>query len=348
MEVGARIVELLLPVERTLPTPAPGNHESHAKVTAEARERLGMPRRDLIEYQLANSSDPRTGWLLPANTTKGIFRSNSHGLRGPDLADAEPGEVRILVLGDSSAFGSNVEEDEALGAIAAAQLSASWKRKVVHVNGAIPGHDSNQSVRVLTKFGGWARPSWVVVTSLWSDIYRGDHFRNPSNDGYYGPPALRVLRASAVYRVLRRALDPWLSSRKVGWLTSEEDIGSTQGGPDTRVLLPRYVSNLETMASRARALGARPVFIMLPAPMDFDVVPPPTTVQEFRLAMRSAAERVGAPLIDGPAEFRRRGAGPAYFFDQVHPTQEGHAILGEALAEVIETVGPPPGAGWRY
>ena len=63
----------------------------------------------------------------------------------------------------------------------------------------------------------------------------------------------------------------------------------------------------------------------------------------FSERLRAISERAvagtGATLVDVPAALRLHGGGPAghlYFRDYVHPSQLGHAVIGEALAPSVE------------
>jgi lysophospholipase L1-like esterase len=122
----------------------------------------------------------------------------------------------------------------------------------------------------------------------------------------------------------------------VRWIAGQEDIGAASDGSQSRIPLRSYLGNLEAMAEEATALGATPVFLVLPAPMDFDGAPLPPVVQEYRAAMAQVAATRGGLLVSGPEAFREADAGMAWFMDQVHPTAAGHAILASALVEVLE------------
>ena len=84
---------------------------------------------------------------------------------------------------------------------------------------------------------------------------------------------------------------------------------------------------------------------MLPAPMDFNTGPPPETIQRYREVMRMVARSARAPLLDGPAYFRRQGANITHFKDQIHPNRKGHQLLGRGLAEIVGRMPPGPVKG---
>ncbi len=330
----AWVLERIAPApQRSWPVAAPGsfmevNHAAEAK-RAEYRTQ-GIP---LME-------DPRMGWGLPINRA-GLFRNaqirtNQLGLRGPDLAPKQEGELRLLSLGDSSVFGDGISELNVFSNVAADLLTAQWKRDVRGVIGAVPGHSTSQALAQLERVGSAVQPDWVLVACLWSDVFKDQgKDRTDITDELRGP-----LRVTATYRWLRRLLAPWLVARQVSYIRGVEDVGQLQGPDRSRTLLAQYISNLEALVAATKALGARPAFLILPAPMDLDAAPPPETIQAFREGMRQVAQTLGAPLADGPAEFRQAGANIGFFSDQVHPSTEGHLLLGRIVADSMAPYEP--------
>ncbi len=341
------LVANLAPGGRTLPVPAP---------QAEGKERLKAlidkdreAERRRAETHIPMVADRERGWSLPARTridAAGVaLNINSLGLRGAELTAPSPGEVRIFTLGDSSIMGQGVDEVHVFSSLAARLLAQGWKRKVVGVIGATPGYTSTQSLQTLRRFGRRVGPAWVVVGTIWSDVYRRDRMYPMTASGH--APAAAPRWRPALLRLLARVAAPLLPSRLVRFMDSRDDIGGAAA--PTRVPLARYVQNLEQMAALAKKLGARVVFLCLPAPLDFDQVPAPDTVRRYRGAMRRVAKDSGGLFLDGPALFRQKGARPAsHFFDQVHPDFKGHLLLGAELARLIHDVGPPPAGKNRY
>lgn len=289
------------------------------------------------------TEDPDQGWGLTPGTTMPsaieTLRVNELGLRGPAIEQREDDEVRILTLGDSSIFGDGVPESSVLGQVAAQELAERWGRPVTTVNGGIPGYDCTQSRGVLTRVGETVGPDFVVVANLWSDVFPADAHGRVERPRMV--EARSTLRSFATYRVARMMLDPWLASRQVGFASDPSRIGSL--GPDnpTRTLLESYAENLHEMVDDIESLNAQPVFLVLPAPIDFDIGGVPTTVVTFRAAMAAVAHARGAPLLDAPEQFVEGGGSPADFRDQVHPSTSGHARLGRLLADLLEPLQPP-------
>jgi len=330
VEVGAGLYERLTAASAaTRPPPRPGGGEAIAKkIQDEAQARhVDIP---MVE-------DDYLGWKLPPDRIewqgKIPCRINTDGFRGPDITPKPEGTKRILTLGDSSVFGDSVAEKDVLSSVAAREVSEALGVPVEGVIGAVPGHDSAQSLRTLDKIGSRVAPDWVVVGNLWSDLYAGQ-----------GTPRVHEIKAQwvrgplrhlATYRVLVDLLTPWLRSQQVSWVLSQKDIAAP-GGTDARVDLKKYSDNLVSIGEKAKALGARPIYLVLPAPVDLDAAPLPETILQYREAMRLVAAKEGAPVVDGPVLFKEKGADLLYFADQVHPNAYGHKLLGEALAQVIE------------
>jgi lysophospholipase L1-like esterase len=67
------------------------------------------------------------------------LRTNSMGLRGPELTDKAPGERRILFGGDSLTFGHAVAEDESFPALTGRLLRQAGKQVSV-ANAGVPGY----------------------------------------------------------------------------------------------------------------------------------------------------------------------------------------------------------------
>jgi len=334
---------LLPPTERVMPVAAPGWTQDFQNQALADRERLGA------HPPIPLAEDADRGWILPRSVQLDLggisYRTNELGLRGPPVRPRPAGTERLLTLGDSSIFGDEVAEAAVFGNVAATRLAATWGRPVEAVNGGVPGHTSTQSLRNLEELGSKIQPTWVVIGNLWSDVYRNDR-GGPGSQ----PAVVRDTRGGlqhlAAYQLLRYALSPWLRSAKVRFIARRGDVAADAS--QARVPLHDYIANLEAMATRSDALGARPVFLVLAAPMDLDRVPPPELVEEYREGMRQVADRHDAPLLDGPALFREHGATAGYFVDQVHPSDYGHALLGNGLADLLGPLGPvdagPPAA----
>ena len=279
---------------------------------------------------------PTRGWVLPPGVemveTGVATRVNAMSLRGPDVpAERQPSEVRILTLGDSSIFGYGVEEQQVFDRVAATILQSFWRSPVRGINGGTPGYTSVQALATLIEVGPTVQPDWVIIGTIWSDLFQTDV---PLSR----PPGERV--PLATWRVGTRLLAPWLPARKVGWVDTTRDVGTPADNRAARTALEVYTRTLGEIVAETRRIGAKPAFVMLPAPVDLDDEGLPPHIERYRQAMRDAALAADAPLIDGPALFKSEGASNAEFYDQIHPSKTGHARLGAALASTLSPYKP--------
>lgn len=342
LEGAGRVVEVAWPEpERNAPTPAPemgggdGGDFTHHEQPLESLDDLGI----------RMVGDPTTGWQLQETGVPPPGGRPLVSTRLGEVRSSDGDEIRLVGLGDSGPYGYGVQPEETYLEVAARSLEGSWGSPVTAVNAAVPGHDSGQSLALLELIAGAVQPDWVVCASLWSDVYHptGLHADLVDSTRLLAGP----LDHSALFRLMHRALRPHILPVKIGWVASRDDIGADPTGDYCRVPLTRYRENLEQIALLASSMDARTAFVLLPAPMDLDPVPPPETVRAYREAMRQVAEVSGSPLLDGPALLREEPGASAAFLDSVHPSATGHAMLGRELAGILAAEGKESAAGVR-
>jgi lysophospholipase L1-like esterase len=329
LEGGARIYEIYRPAMPIRPLPSPGQPDCLPDCMPDAAVLPEQP--DGLPSGIPMMSHPTRSWTLPPGAqmveTNVMTRVNAMGLRGPDVPDErKPGEVRLLTLGDSSVFGYGVDEPMVMDRVAASVLRTYWRVPVRGINGGTPGYTSVQALATLREVGPRYRPQWVVIAAIWSDLFQVD--RPLDKAVVFRPP-------SALYRTATRWLGPWLRPRAVGFLDLERGVGTPSADRSARTDTDQYRRTLTELATTARSLGAEPVFLVLPAPIDLDDAPPPSFIQAYRHTMAEVAQEAGAPIIDAPTRFRQDGATNADFYDQIHPSRDGHARLGAMVATAI-------------
>jgi hypothetical protein len=279
-----------------------------------------------------------------------VLNINSLGLRGPEIAIPKPAGVRrFITTGDSSVFGFGVEDDEVFSSVAGELLGES----VEPVIGATPGYSSFQSLNLLRLRGLSTEPDLIVIGNLWSDN-NFDAFVDKDTiatlTGYEGSTIGAVKRSfskSAIYRVAdwKLRVRPQIEKvRVVDWQQSSEDRG--QIGL-RRVSINDYAQNLDHLVAIAKERGADVVFLLLSNNEDVGPQGDARAMKAwtpYRDVMRATAERHGAPVIDVPALFTASGLSRQdLFLDKMHPTAKGHAIIGQALADLLLEGGWPEG-----
>jgi len=247
---------------------------------------------------------------------------NSLGIRGEEIPKKQKDEIRFLLLGDSSVFGYGVTTEDTFGEVAATQLQKIVGQDARAVNGAIPGHSSEQSSLLLREIGAEIAPDFVVIANMWSDIYDGTK------------PEDAPVSSFALVRLGTEWLEPWRKPRKISWVYTGADLSAPpEDGP--RVALRTYRKNLLQLVEQSKALGAKPLFLMLPVPIDMAPGGAPEWLTQYRLVMEHVAVTQNVPLVDAPSWFENHNPSAKDFYDNVHPSREGHQKIGMALAEVL-------------
>ncbi|MCB9791257.1 MAG: hypothetical protein H6741_00885 [Alphaproteobacteria bacterium] len=325
LEGAARLVEALgPPLIPSTPLPAPRSESCVPDCLPGLAAYPEVPEGPGIRMVYA----PEREWWI-AVPDDASLQSNRLGLRGPEVPEPKaPGELRILTLGDSTIWGHGVADDDVFSSVAAARMREDLGREVRPIIGAQPGHDVRMSWNTLERLGARLEPDIVLIANQWSDLFHEDSAAYAKAPGQQAPLAL--------YRLLHRALGPLLEPRVIGWIDPERGVGVPAPGHVPRTTLPHYMAYIEHMGRYSRELGATPVYLLLPAPVDLDPAGAPGFIRSYREAMRLVAERLDAPLIDAVAGFREAGATNAHFYDPVHPSVAGHALLGAIVAEGLE------------
>lgn len=100
------------------------------------------------------------------------LRTNPLGCRGPAVAVPKPaGTFRILLLGDSVAFGWGVDDEVTF----ARRLEREWNdgkpaRRLEVVNTGHPMYDTNQEAAVLRRLGAQLQPDLVLLVYVVNDV----------------------------------------------------------------------------------------------------------------------------------------------------------------------------------
>ena len=120
-------------------------------------------------------ANPYRGWeMVPGEahyTYEHLVHVNALGLRGPEVAEKEPGELRVLFLGDSLTYGQGVGDDETMpAALERALLARDPRRRWTVVNGGVRAYGTAQELGMLEELGARIRPDVVVLGWYWNDL----------------------------------------------------------------------------------------------------------------------------------------------------------------------------------
>jgi lysophospholipase L1-like esterase len=281
---------------------------------------------------------------------------NALGFRGPELQQGRaPGSVRVLVLGDSFAYGIGVADDETFSA----RLAEAVPRVEV-LNAGVNGYGTGQELLLLREYAAALRPDLVVVAFFWNDVANSfkrefPSFRladgslvwpEPGPAAQVSPPPVRRkwLRHSYLYRFGsdRLKLAGWWLSLALGIPTESRDFVEDA---DREAAWKLTAALIRAISDQARAVGARTAVLAIPDqvqvqrrthvlgldPRDYAVQP----------RLRAVCEATGIPLIDPLPELRADAARGAllYYPRDRHLTERGHRIVARVLEREFQRLG---------
>jgi len=259
------------------------------------------------------------------------------------------GTWRIVALGESSVQAANYLAEESFVSVLGRRLQASHPERSVEVlNGGIGGAISDDVVRA----GRDALAADADLLILYHGVNDLGRLETLASLRAFTPfqLSLRVfLDESRVARVISDLLPDALLER---WGAPEDDgaqLDPEQDGEsvDLRpVAALRCTRNQQRLVLEANAQGV-PVIVVAQALFEPEADEAPSRADDEELLVWIAEEtaaRTGATLMGGQAVFRSHAeaatgearAGRDYFWDGLHPSRLGHAVLGEALAPTAE------------
>ena len=288
-----------------------------------------------VRYELI----PRVESVTPGLRQK--IRINNLGFRGPDVTVEKPqGVVRIVVLGDSIAFGRTYAEPETFPANLQARLDARYGRgRFEVINAALSGRDTWEERAILEHRVLPLCPDLVIL-----QICMNDHIRLPpvpldSRRGVFGE------RAWYQYSSLLALLDQRLRgfrSVHVAWV---EWLGLDSRTP-AEVLIDQVVSpasmlNVEphwnawsrellAAAAAARSRGVGILWLAFPLHTTLEA-----GEKETLPALTALASAHDIPLLDMAGFFA--GDPEANLRDYTHPSRRGHLVVAAELERVLVT-----------
>lgn len=272
--------------------------------------------------------DPELFWRLRPGSTfdaEAPVAINALGYRGPAPLDPRPaGRARIAVLGDSVAFGGAVAWPELLAERTGAEV----------LNFGVPGYTAVQGRRQWARDVAPLGPDVAIVAYGWNDHW-------VAKGGL--PDAAREVpskRQAAIALGLSRLRLAQAARAIVG--TDAPAPGPALAGSVRRVPPADYRSALDSLVTEAAASGARVLVVALPSGLREEDFPTYLLDLGFTPSAREAiadhaswaaiarevAEARGAAFLDPSARFVAR---ELFSRDGIHPTDEGHRVLAEAI-----------------
>ncbi|MBM3334493.1 hypothetical protein FJY63_07515 [Candidatus Sumerlaeota bacterium] len=273
------------------------------------------------------------------------IKTNSHGMRGPERPIAKPDHVRrVLILGDSVAFGIGVEHSATFAALLEKDLSetttAGWRVEVI--NASVPGYNSQQEYLALREKGLAWQPDVVLAVAVINDVEPAYELTAQGALSWENPPeiyreiAQRYLAGKGLSAILRRNFrlyalisrtwhNPYFLTRKYLAYLNELYYADS----------PAWRRTSEALANMNAACRQRQIaFVLAYCPVPTQ--PEPETMRRIRRLFGDFAARQGITCLDlFDAQSSQRVEKITISMLDRHPNALGHRLLADALRPVL-------------
>lgn len=269
------------------------------------------------------------------------YRINSLGLRGAEVDTAKPeGTYRILVLGDSVAFGWGVEEEDALVNQLQQRLNQGGSAPRFEVwNAGVPGYATWHELVYLVEKGATFRPDLILVTFLFNDV-------DGNNEAVHNQP-LGVGAAARTFTLLssRSALLCFVRNSALSFrLRRLQPCQGPNCWDETVGLLGELVQQSRKLGS-ALALVAFPMRLQVEPnaePGYYDRALGENPREGYQDIIARLCRERGIAYLDLQPAFERamESQTDALFLDADHPNAKGHQVAAEAIYQFLTEVEP--------
>lgn len=310
-----------------------------------------FPYKDASIYQ----RDPEIGWtMLPSielEYGEVLVRTNSIGLRSPGIpATKSDEERRVLVLGDSVAFGLRLEKAESFPFVMEKRKRERSRVVVNVINSGVPGYCTLQQARWLRRHGEVLEPDIVILAFVLNDVIPNLTGTQMGDFGADDPtPFIRntlwdsIQANSALIYFGKRIFHQLRFGRTLRESAIHQELLGVRGlveQPDHPEIIEAWEATyacLDDILKQCESLNARFLLAVFPYKFQID---DPQTLSAPQNALRTWAETRNVADIDllplMVDELERRGVpADAFFMDDCHLTAEGSRWVGEVLAEIL-------------
>ena len=269
-----------------------------------------------------------------------VYEINADGFRGPRVPPARDADaLRILVLGDSLAFGYGVAEEESFARRLEKLLDAERPTEVLNLG--VCGYSPWNEAALLDGLGIRFRPDIVLVQFCINDLNDPTlHFDTQTRGALGEIPLSAFPEGSRV--VARNPCGSWEICRRLRALLGREDpreallsMAPLDLGPGAR---RDWLGGLYARMERtATGHGARIAVVGFP----FRAQVMQAQMHGLQEQLGDLVSRQGVGWIDLlPAFLRASDRGDdALFIDLYHPSARGHAVAASAIAEALREAG---------
>lgn len=279
-----------------------------------------------------------------------VYEVNPDGYRGPvaPLQKLDDGRLRVLVLGDSVAFGYGVEEEETFARRLEATSDGADGMEVL--NFGVGGYNPYNEAALFQAKGPPYHPDIVLVQFCINDLNDPtSHFDAQTSlelgripDAAFPDPAERADSAERASCVVHPCGCSRVCSAALGivrrWTSSAAPLDAAALAPRNLTAGPsrQWIGDLyQEIATASHQIGARFAVVVFPY-RDQAEAGASAEVQE---QLSQLGRERGFAVIDLLPAFRAADTDEPLFLDLWHPTTAGHRVAAEEIGAQLQALG---------
>jgi lysophospholipase L1-like esterase len=275
-------------------------------------------------------------------------RINSEGVRGEEIPPRKsPGELRVLLLGDSLTFGQGVAQDQTFAAQLEARLQAAAAGATYRIiNAGVPGFNTVNERDYLLHFGERFQPDLVVVFYVDNDA-DPPQFVGFDQEGvpltatgtftrqdWIGAASAFLYRHSSLYTSIRRAalvLHAYREGRGFDVAAYNRRAGARFADAN-----PGFSASQEALTDMHRWTQARGIGFLVAVSSRL----PPAAADTYRDAVAAFCTRTQIPFVVIPLVEVGERFHDFFIPWDGHPNERAHQRIAERLRAAVETLLP--------
>lgn len=281
-------------------------------------------------------SDELPFQMKPNTTAKSIygkeFSINNHGLRGPNFVKDKSSDIyRIMILGDSVAFGFCVDYEDTFSGILDRTLNQT-KNSAEIINAAHNGFNINDAYNYLKYYGLEFNPDLVILSVTASDntdqsvtyIIKDGMGYSPGSRWMYVPSFVKkALRNSSLYMSIG------LAKARIEFIMSNRNQESITVQKET--MKPEVEKHLQDIARLSLENSLPLLVVTIPSEHD---VKRGFYEHDFFTNISQKRDEIKYDYIDTLSQFDPSKQNYC-LNDGAHPSKYGHSTIAEILYEEI-------------
>jgi len=277
--------------------------------------------------------DPNLFWAMRPHAIIDGSALNSLGLRGPEILAKDPGEFRILSLGESTTFGAEVLYEETYSSLLGKKLAFVDGKNVKVINAGVPGYTLFQGLTYLRLRGLTLQPDAVLIYFGYND-FLAVAFRAARDAGsepqYVGlmDRELFEKRTTTLYRFIYTLQKYSNLARLISFHALPASENVALDSKRQRVPEPDRSWILSEFRSMSQEHGFQ-LIVVIPWYRNFE---------EHVPLLRELTTWDDITVVDLPTKLTDLpNPRESFFLDVVHPNPDGHRLIAEVIGEQLHT-----------